>query len=103
MMQTAIWNGYKFEVCEPFSRWSAASGIYIFAGSQSGKWLPIYIGQAISFQQRFSNHEKWEAAQRLGMTHIHATAVNHQGERDRIERDLIQTFNPRLNVQLART
>ena len=100
MSQTAIWSGHQFGVYPPNSSWFSASGIYIFAGVENQRWRPLYIGQASSFQQRFSNHEKWNTALKNGMTHVHALGVGKQSDRDAIEKQLISIHQPPLNDKL---
>lgn len=100
MSQTAIWSGHQFGVYSPTSNWSSASGIYIFARLENQGWRALYIGQALSFQQRFSNHEKWSAALKNGMTHVHALGVGKQLDRDAIEKQLISIHQPPLNNKL---
>ena len=76
-------------------------GVYIFCfvDPQRNVWKPVYVGQADSIRDRLANHDRWDEARRLGATHIHAKAVSHEGSRLLIERELIQRFQPELNVQ----
>jgi len=100
-MSTINWGGYTFTIYSPNSNWSNTSGIYIFAGQNgNGQWVALYIGQASSFADRFSNHEKWAPAVRHGATHVHAMTASKQSDRDQIESDLIKRYQPRLNDQL---
>lgn len=99
-MTTIKWSQYAFEVYPANSSWNNASGIYIFATSSNGYWKPLYIGQASSFKDRFSQHEKWDSAIKLGMTHIHVMVVSRQSDRDAIEKYLISVFKPQLNDNL---
>jgi excinuclease UvrABC nuclease subunit len=83
------------------TNWHDVAGIYIFAGiSQNGRWTAFYIGQAKSFQNRLPNHELWEAAVRMGATHVHAMVVPLAANRDTIEAELIGKCQPPLNSQL---
>jgi excinuclease UvrABC nuclease subunit len=101
MSEKISWDGHEFSIHVPLVNWSAAAGIYVFTGlNQAKKWVPLYIGQASSLAERLANHERWSEAQRLGATHIHAKVVPHQSQRDQIEKQLIQAFQPRLNTQL---
>ncbi|MDP5239910.1 hypothetical protein Q9Q94_10220 [Uliginosibacterium sp. 31-16] len=100
-MADAHWKGVNFDAHAPDVNWNDVGGIYIMAKKQpSGGWHPFYIGQAKSLKDRLSNHEQWPSARRLGATHILAAVVGQQAERDRIERDLIQSTQPQLNTQL---
>ena len=76
-------------------------GNYMFVRQlPNGNWLPVYIGVADSLRNRLPNHEHLAAAQRLGATDVmtHTTPAGPQVRLDE-ERDLIQQWNPALNVQ----
>ena len=101
MSDTATWLTYEFNVHQPNVNWSDAAGIYIFTGiNQVNKWVPLYIGQASSLVERLATHEQWPEAKKLGATHIHARVVSKQSDRDQIEKEMIQAYQPRLNTQL---
>ena len=98
--QTVNWGGHTFTVYLPSTSWNDASGVYIFAGkNSSGRWVAYYVGQAKSFKDRLTNHERWAEAKRLGATHIHAKSVARQADRGSIESQLIATYRPPLNTQ----
>lgn len=102
-MNNVIWLRYEFYVYTPDTTWHDVPGLYIFAGLTSERrWTPLYIGQANSFEQRLrlTSHENWASAVRLGATHIHAMVERQAANRDRIERELIEAYQPTLNVQL---
>jgi excinuclease UvrABC nuclease subunit len=100
-MTTAIWANKEFHVLSMNENWSNAAGVYIFCGvNLSGQWVPLYMGKTESFQSRLPNHDRWAEAVQLGATHVHARVVENQFERDRLEEQLIQVFQPRLNTQL---
>jgi hypothetical protein len=76
-------------------------GNYAFVQQMTnGKFAPLYFGEGDSLQGRIPNHERWPDANRLGVTHVmsHTTPA---GEAARLaeERDLIQHWNPPMNVQ----
>ncbi|WP_459992008.1 GIY-YIG nuclease family protein [Methylosoma difficile] len=98
----ANWLNHEFNIYPKDSKWNDASGIYIFTylNKSTGKWVPLYIGQASSFSERFSNHVQWDKAVSLGMAHIHAKNIGKQEERDAIEQELISAFQPPLNSRL---
>ena len=100
------WNGHPFYVYpepDPANRtWEDAPAVYIFAGRNQSGWFPLYIGASESLAERLSDREQWLAAQRLGATHIHAAVVpGGRAERrlKEMEKALIATYLPRLNVQ----
>lgn len=100
-MSKVSWSGHQFEVCDKNANWKDVPGIYIFTGlNAAGLWRPFYIGQAASFSDRIPNHETWASAVRLGATHVHAMVVQQAATRDSIETQLIQAYQPTLNVQL---
>jgi excinuclease UvrABC nuclease subunit len=96
------WLTNEFLVDEPATTtWNDVGGIYIFTGlDASGRWKPYYIGQARSFKDRIPNHENWRAAARLVATHVHAMVVSLAANRDKIEAELVEAYQPALNVQL---
>ncbi len=101
MADKATWQNVEFSVYTSDASWNESAGIYIFAGvNQQNKWVALYIGQASSLAARLATHERWSEAVKLGATHIHARVVTHQAERDALEKQLIQAYQPRLNVQL---
>lgn len=101
MSTESTWLSHIFTVYPCESQWNNVAGIYIFAGVNSqNQWAPYYIGQADSFQDRIPSHEKWDTAQSLGATHVHAMAVPLEAMRDTIEEELIQAYQPPLNLQL---
>lgn len=81
--------------------WNPVPGIYCFAYNQAGTWRVLYVGKTDSFQRRIPTHERWAEAQRRGATHVLATVVHGQVERDTLERVLIREMSPPLNVQHA--
>jgi excinuclease UvrABC nuclease subunit len=101
-MDKVKWKSYEFEVYDPDNtKWNDVAGIYIFTGLNArGLWVPFYIGQAKSFADRIPNHANWSAAARLGATHVHAMVVPLAANRDKIEAELIEAYQPALNVQL---
>lgn len=101
MSATARWLNYDFGVFTHDASWNDVGGVYIFAGPiNMNRWSALYIGQTDSFRSRIPGHEQWPPAQRAGATHVHATVVHQASERERIERELIAAYQPRLNTQL---
>lgn len=100
-MATSIWLSEQFEVYGEPTTWHDVGGVYIFAGvDANNRWSPLYVGQAASFKDRLSNHERWSEAKRRGATHIHAHVASTQTERDRLEAALVSAYQPPLNTQL---
>ncbi len=96
------WQGHTFSVHNHEANWADVPGIYIFSGfnQQRQQWIPLYIGQAESFKNRLSSHERWAEARKHGATHVHAMRLTQQTERNNVEKQLIQSFQPRLNTLL---
>ena len=102
---TVSWQGHEFSVYQNGTDWNEVAGLYIFAGRVKGAqgttvWRPFYIGQTQNFSTRLPTHEDWPEAQRLGATHVHAMTMKNSESRTEVERDLVQSYQPRLNVQL---
>ncbi|MDD0817223.1 hypothetical protein PSQ39_21490 [Curvibacter sp. HBC28] len=88
--------------CHPVNQqinWNDVPGVYMFAKRNAdGSMHHLYIGQADSFKSRFSNHERWEEAELLGADHRLALIVRDASARDKLEKALIDTYDPMLNV-----
>jgi excinuclease UvrABC nuclease subunit len=101
MSQTVTWLSHGFTVYAHGTSWNDDAGVYIFAGLNSqNQWVALYVGQADNFRNRIPQHEQWTRAVRLGATHVHAMVVPLAGNRDKLEEELIQAFQPQLNTQL---
>lgn len=100
MSETVNWNGTILYILDEHGCKDEA-GIYVLAGlNKDGIWNGYYIGQAVNLKTRLASHDRWNEAVRLGATHIHAVLVPKQADRDNLERELIQYFQPPLNAQL---
>jgi len=80
---------------------NAVAGNYAFVKRlPNGKYVPLYFGEAESLKDRIPNHERWADAVRAGATDVMAHSTP-SGDKARLaeERDLIQRWNPVLNVQ----
>lgn len=79
----------------------AQPGNYVFARKlPNGNFVPLYFGQAESLQSRIPCHDRWDDAVRAGATHVLAhTTQGGLDQRCLEERDLIQKWQPPLNVQ----
>jgi hypothetical protein len=78
----------------------AVGGNYVFVKKlPNGNYVPIYFGVADNLKDRIPNHDRFDDAIRAGATHV-MTHTTPAGETARIaeERDLIQQWNPPLNV-----
>lgn len=99
--QKAVWLSHEFGVYPPTTPWNNVAGVYIFTGVDAhNRWAALYIGQADSFINRLPSHERWTEARMRGVTHIHVLVVPQQAQRDLIEQQLIQAFQPPMNTQL---
>ena len=96
------WSGYGFEVYDPNPRrWEFVGGVYIFCSrNNQDQWIPYYVGQTENMHSRIRRHEKWRPAQQEGATDIHVKAVPDKSLRERIEHELVQIYQPPMNVQL---
>jgi hypothetical protein len=89
-----------------FIRDISANGILAVAGNYAfvkqlpnGNFIPLYFGEAEDLKVRIPGHDRWDDAKSAGVTHVmgHTTPA---GEKARLaeEQDLIQQWNPILNV-----
>ena len=98
-MKIARWGTHDFIVYTPATTWNDVGGVYIFCGvNPENEWQAYYIGQADSFANRLSSHDRWDEAVRLGATHVHAMVVEQEASRDIVEQALIELFQPELNT-----
>jgi hypothetical protein len=82
----------------------AAGGNYAFVTQlANGNFVPLYFGQAEDLQARIPGHDRWDEAKKAGVTHVmgHTTPAGEQARLDE-ERDLIQQWDPPLNVHHRR-
>lgn len=84
--------------------WHPDPANYAFAHmDEAGIWHLVYVGETANLLSRMRTHAQWQAAQRLGSTHV---LVNLNGDGVRIrrvqERDLVARYRPVLNTQLLR-
>jgi excinuclease UvrABC nuclease subunit len=102
MSNEVFWSDHAFTAYRPEeTQWSNHAGIYIFAGlNRENRWMALYIGQCDSFHDRIPSHEQWDKARSFGATHVHAMVVPQVAIRAKIEQELIQKYQPRLNSLL---
>jgi hypothetical protein len=108
MAQTIHWPGKSGKrYCYWFLEDLTAEGIQAVAGNYAfakqvanNNFVPLYFGESHNLQDRIPGHEVWEEALRLGATHVmaHTTPAGEDARCDE-ERDLIQRWNPPMNVQ----
>jgi hypothetical protein len=102
-MSNCAWplgNGQSLE-CNIYgsgTTWNQVAGIYIFAyQTDETHWRALYVGQTDDFSSRIPSHERWAEAVRLGATHVHATVVPTQADRNLLEQLLIQNMQAVMN------
>ena len=73
-----------------------SGGIYVFVRRRFGVLLePLYVGKAANLRNRLVGHEKWARAYwYYGATERHVLRVAEEGDRRRIEEDLIRGLKP---------
>lgn len=87
---------YTFSL-HPFdTKFNPVGAVYMFLKGN----VVLYVGKAKDLANRMSNHHKEEQARHLGAHQIGALVVSTEGERDRIERDLIASHQPVCNELL---
>ena len=94
-------NRYEFNVYPRETSFKDVGGVYVFSSVNSqGYHTPLYIGQTRSLEdRRLTYHEKWECAHPLGGDTICTHREDNEARRLRIERDLINAYNPACNNQ----
>jgi hypothetical protein len=84
------------------TRWHPDPANYAFGwqDGETGTWRVAYLGETASLSHRMRNHGQWEAAAKLGCTHV-LVNLNAGGQRTRRaeEQDLIAKYQPTLNSQ----
>ena len=78
------------------SQFRKIAGNVIFATqTQTGKWVPIYIGQIRNFDEGLAKHEKELCAKKRGATHVHvhfSSPDEHVREAEKA--DLVAKWKP---------
>ena len=66
--------------------------------NSEGDWVPAYIGQTKSFEDRLPNHEKWQDAVSLySVSSVLVTVESVETKRVALEKKLVKTYSPPLN------
>lgn len=74
------------------------AGNYMFVKLTNNGWVPIYVGIADDLSDRIPTHEKKQEAILNGATHVMAHLQSDLNLRKSEEADLIQYFQPVLNI-----
>lgn len=90
---------YYYHTTPANPQWRKSPGNYIFTKQTATGATILYAGQCDDFSIRMPNHERLADAVALGATHI----FSHVGDanetvRKMEERDIIQAYNPPMNV-----
>jgi hypothetical protein len=103
-METVSFKGasgvpYHFGVYQVSDDWNPIPVIYIFARYEFGWLKPLRVGETENAKAHFCSPERWADAERFGATHVLALVSSaNQADRQRVERDLIQSLCPPMNV-----
>ena len=84
------------------TRWHADPANYAFGWQEgeTGDWRIAYVGETASLFHRMRSHGQWEAARKLGATHVLVNLnAGGQAARRAEEQDLIAKLQPALNSQ----
>src|SRR2546423_692128 len=81
--------------------WKKIPANYLFAKAMGSSLFIPYVGETGDASDRLPRHDRWEEAVRthgasVVLTHVSSSIV---GERQREERDLIESLRPPMNVQ----
>lgn len=105
MLGHLILNGksgtqYRFELYSLNTDFKNEGGIYIFAKKTSNlKLRLIYCGKTENFTNRFKNHHKEKAIQKLGANILCVLFECDEHKRDEIEIDILENHNFPCNDQ----
>ncbi|RKU28976.1 hypothetical protein C6497_07210 [Candidatus Poribacteria bacterium] len=94
---------YIFQVYPIGTEFKDIGGVYIFSRREinsqgSGTHNLLYIGQSISFPRRLTRlHDKWNSVFRNGGNCVCVYSDLNDGNRNKIEEDLIRKYQPPLN------
>jgi len=78
MSQPDIYSGesgrkYGYWIHPIEAQFRKIAGNVIFAKqTDTGEWVPVYIGETRNFDEGLAVHDKEECAKRNGATHVHA-------------------------------
>jgi hypothetical protein len=82
------------------TRWRADPANYAFGrpDAETGEWHIVYVGETANLLGRMRTHARWEAAAKLGCSHV-LVNLNAGGmtARRAEEQDLILQYQPPLN------
>jgi hypothetical protein len=101
--ETAIFTGksgskYKFNAYTMGEECKNESGIYVFAKRNGpGSYIPVYIGKAKSFENRFYNHHKDDCIDKNAANAICLMNISKEEDRVRIEADLLGAYDTKCN------
>lgn len=111
-------NRYGFSVYEVGTVFSGVSGVYVLLASSDpyatahtskgegvdssliGSFEVLYIGIASSFKHRFYHHPTYLRALEQGVSHIGILKISSGRKRRKIEKELVDFFEPGLNRYL---
>ena len=104
--QLIYWTGasgkeYKYWIHEIGTSFKNCPGNYIFTKETSpGRWMPIYIGETESLNDRLSDHEKLPCVNRNGGTHVHVHTNSSNSDARKVEEtDLLDKWDPACNKE----
>ena len=98
-MPTCKWLDLDFQIYPHDANLSEAAGLYVFARQDPEGWIALYIGETESFHTRLPTHERWQEAAQRGATHVHVKTEPKAAERQALEEQLIQLYQPPVNVK----
>lgn len=99
-------NEFTFYIYELGTTFKKVGGIYVFTKrtqNSDGTWshTVLYIGKTEDLSTRFNNHHKESCYMNKGANRLCVRQVDTESERERIEKDMIQFYNPSCNDQLT--
>jgi len=97
---------FTFYIYDLNTTFKSVGGIYAFTKrtqNSNGTWnhTILYIGKTEDFSTRFTNHHKANCYLNKGADRLCIRQVDTESEREKMEKDLIQYYNPPCNDQLT--
>ena len=97
-MQGSSGATYEFEVHPWGTSFNSVGAVYsVLRARVDGRYDVLYVGQTDDLNRRLSNHERQPCFDRNHKTHVGARGESTEARRLKVERDLIDFYDPDCN------